>query len=213
MNARVEPFLPDCPPDTTYEINAEVQLASERARDAQGEWREAQYRRLRAAERAERLALELKAAEERAEARVMREAAAQAARAGKLARASAERVAAARAAILARCEAEQKRIRAAARVERLERELRNRVEAAARAEDARALAVRTAPPASRSKLGRYAVVAAIGLFTGAGVAALAPVAADFSKVPEQPPAAVLGEAPGEALKLRPSYRLSDPAPR
>ena len=75
-----------------------VRLASERARNAQRAWREAQQKRLLAAREAERLAIELKATEEQAAARI----------------------AAVRAVAVTRRAAELKRLDAATRAEKLE---------------------------------------------------------------------------------------------
>lgn len=102
--------------DMTPQPDPVAALAAERACEARRAWREAQQLRLLTARRAERLALELKSAEEQTEARI----------------------AAARAAALARREALQRRLDAATRAERLERKLALAIETGAHASAERA---------------------------------------------------------------------------
>jgi len=171
--------------DMTPVTDPAVTLAAERACDARRAWREAQQLRLLTARRAERLALELKAAEEQTEARI----------------------AAARAAALERRAALQRRCEAATRAERLERKLAGVLGADGRATPALAVPFAGIAAARAPRARIYVAVAAFAIAAGvSGLAVMpgaialpAPGAHSASSIPEG--------MPGDPLRLKLSERL------
>ena len=176
MSAQAEPLPQDEVSGTV------VALASERAHNAQRAWREAQQRRLRAAQRAEQLALELKATEEQAEARV----------------------AAALAVAAARRAAQQRRLEAAARAERLELELQRKAQEAARSFTPLPFGPEARRRAHNSAVVAFLAAGAIGIALGAAAAAYSP---DIIALLNTPAPAFPG-ASTDSLQLRLSYRIS-----
>ena len=177
MSAQAEP-LPQEEDSGTV-----VALASERARNAQRVWREAQQKRLLAAQRAEQLALELKATEEQAEARVM----------------------AVIAVAAARRETQQRRLEAAARAERLELELQRKTEAAPHHFAPLPFGPEARRRARRSAIAAFLAAVAIGVGLGAGTMTYWPDI--ILALPDAPAPAFAGSA-GDSLQLRLSYRIS-----
>lgn len=185
MSAQTEQVLPVQSTDPAPDSGAVVALASERARNAQRAWREAQQRRMLAAQRAEQLLMSLKATEEQAE----------------------RRIAAAHAAALARRAAQQKRFEAAARAERLELELRNAAEAGERLASDRALIAQTARVTGKPAAARCAALAALGFLACAAAWTLAPLAGEYPKAPAELLASTPWAPSTATLNLRLSYRL------
>jgi len=185
MNKKADQTLKLQSLDMTPVVDPAVTLAAERACDARRAWREAQQLRLLTARRAERLALELKAAEEQTEARI----------------------AAARAAALERRAALQRRFEAATRAECLERKLAGTLDA-----DGRSMPVREVPfpgiaPARAPSARIYAAVAAFAIAAGVSGLAIMPGAIALPAPGAHSATSVLEGMPGDPLRLKLSDRL------